>query len=175
MEEIHPSAEGPFQPEALPLSSVPQEAPASPPLRPAGFLRRALAFFIDLFIIQCLYLILMMVGFFAVRRAGGGGLPQEETLISLIAPFAAAWFLLFLGYFTFFHAYGGQTPAKMLVRIKVVAAAGAPPSPLRALFRTFGYFLSSFFFGIGFLLAIFERRKRALHDVITQTEVVLAE
>ncbi|MBI3804877.1 MAG: RDD family protein [Nitrospirae bacterium] len=176
MEHINPSAEDPLSEplsQPLPLSSV-SEAPASPILQPAGFLRRVLAFGIDLFIIQFLYLLLMVVGFLAIRQASGGAIPEEEMVVSLVAPFAAAWFLLLIGYFTFFHSYGGQTPAKMLIRIKVVTAQGTPPSPLRALLRTFGYFLSSFFFGVGFLLAIFEKKKRGLHDLLAQTEVILA-
>ena len=160
-------------------SPSPSEQPGPPPAvetQPAGFLRRGVAFLIDIFILQLLYFIVMLIGFLAIRLAMGEtlSLSEEASLVPIIAPFVAAWFCLFLGYFTFFHAYGGQTPAKMLIRIKVVTLEESPLSPLRALLRSFGYFLSSFFFGFGFLIAIFERKKRALHDLLTRTEVILA-
>ncbi len=159
-----------------PMSAPPPTEPLThPAVQPAGFLRRAVAFSIDIFILQCLYLIIMIVGFLGVRLAIGDNFSstQEETLIPLVAPFVAAWFCLFFGYFTFFHAYGGQTPAKMLIRIKVTTLEETPLSPLRSLLRAFGYLLSSFFFGFGFLIALFGK-KRALHDLLTRTEVMLA-
>ncbi|MFQ5780610.1 MAG: RDD family protein, partial [Nitrospiria bacterium] len=104
----------------------PQEgktASAAPPadreitLIPAGFLRRAVAFLIDLFIVQGLYLILMVVGVMGIRFSTGGGrgfFLSGEVPPSMSAPFITGWFFLFVGYFTFFHSYNGQTPAKMI-------------------------------------------------------------
>lgn len=165
----------PDAPPVLSLSDEPSEEVAAP--QPAGFLRRAIAFLIDFFIIEVLYLFVLIAGFLAIRMSTGGEgllLSEDGSLTPLVAPFVAAWFCLFLGYFTFFHAHGGQTPAKMLIRIKVVTSGAVPISPLRALVRSFGYFLSSFFFGFGFFISIFERKKRALHDLLARTEVVLA-
>lgn len=167
------------------FEEVQPASPAAPPLeaqapvhavRPAGFLRRAVAFGIDIFIIQLLYLIVMVTGLLAIRLSMGESVSfsGEDSLVPLMAPFVGAWFCLFFGYFTFFHSDSGQTPAKMLIRIKVVTSEGIPPSPLRALLRTFFYFFSSFFFGLGFLIAIFEKKKRALHDLLARTEVILA-
>lgn len=178
MEIIDPlgGAEAPAPSSVPPVAEEHPPLPAVPPVQPAGFLRRAVAFLIDTFILQLLYLIIMIVGFLAIRLSMGEtfSFAEEASLVPMIAPFVAAWFCLFFGYFTFFHAYGGQTPAKMLIRIKVVTLEGAPLSPLRALLRSFCYFLSSFFFGFGFLIAILEKRKRALHDLLTRTEVILA-
>lgn len=175
MEGVDQSFEGriPDSPPTL-SEEKPEDVAAA---QPAGFLRRAVAFLIDFFIIEMLYLVLLVAGFFAVRMSTGGEgllLSEEGSLTPLVAPFVAAWFCLFLGYFTFFHAYGGQTPAKMLIRIKVVTSGAVPLSPFRALVRSFGYFLSSFFFGFGFFIALFEKKKRAMHDLLTRTEVILA-
>lgn len=164
-------------PEFFPASLFPEEKKETAAVQPAGFLRRVVAFLIDFFIIEILYLALLAAGFLGIRYSTGGEglfLTEGGSLTPWVAPFIAAWFCLFLGYFTFFHAHGGQTPAKMLIRIKVVASGDAPLSPFRALVRSFGYFLSSFFFGFGFLMTIFNRKKRALHDLLTRTEVVLA-
>ncbi len=146
-------------------------------LQPAGFIRRAVAFIIDFFIIEFLYLILMGMGVWGVQLSGAGTgdfFPSESGLASLATPFIAAWFFLFIAYFTFFHSYDGQTPAKMIVRIKVAAESGAPLPFFQALARSFGYFISGFFFGFGFLLSIFERKKRALHDFLVRSYVVLS-
>jgi len=156
---------------------VRSEGPALPKeaLQPAGFIRRAVAFVIDFFIIEFLYLILIGVGVLGVHKARSGDFfPSESVLTSLATPFVAVWFFLFFAYFTFFHFFDGQTPAKMIVRIKVVSEGGGPLSFSQAAVRPLGYFISGFFFGFGFLFSIFERKKRALHDLLVRSYVVLA-
>lgn len=146
-------------------------------LQPAGFIRRAIAFIIDFFMIELLYLFLMGMGVWGMQLSKGGRgdfFPSELVLASLAVPFIAVWFFLFIGYFTFFHFYDGQTPAKMIIRIKVVTEEGTIPSFPQALVRSFGYFISGFFFGFGFLFSIFERKKRALHDLLVRTQVILS-
>ena len=136
----------------------------------AGFPRRALAYLIDLFILQCLDLFLFMTGWLAAVL----GL-QYDSLDGVSPTFSSLFIptvlLLYFVYFTFFHAYGGQTPGKILVRIKVVADDGQPLRWLHSSIRTLGYSLSSIFF-VGFLLALFEKRGRALHDILARSEVV---
>ncbi|TAK00986.1 MAG: hypothetical protein EPO39_15015, partial [Candidatus Manganitrophaceae bacterium] len=111
MEIIDPlgGAEAPAPPSVPPVAEEHPPLPAVPPVQPAGFLRRAVAFLIDTFILQLLYFIIMIVGFLAIRLSMGEtfSFAQEASLVPVIAPFVAAWFCLFLGYFTFFHAYGG--------------------------------------------------------------------
>lgn len=145
--------------------------------QPAGFIRRAIAFTIDFFIIELLYLFLIGMGVWGMQlsRGGSGELFSSDSVVgSLAVPFIAVWFFLFIGYFTFFHTYDGQTPAKMIIRIKVVTEEGALLSLPRALARSFGYFISGFFFGFGFLISIFEKKKRALHDLLVRSYVVLS-
>jgi uncharacterized RDD family membrane protein YckC len=153
--------------------------PPRPPLmkkvipRPAGFLRRAIAFCIDLLIISGLYLVLVLIGIMGMRFSVEGG-----DLIAFsrgLAPFFSGGFFLFVGYFTFFHAYDGQTPAKMVLRIRVVTMDGSRLSPLHSALRTTGYFLSGpLSSGIGFLISLVGGRKRALHDLLTDSQVVLS-
>ncbi|MFQ5579796.1 MAG: RDD family protein [Nitrospiria bacterium] len=141
--------------------------------RPAGFLRRAISFCIDLMIISGLYLVLVLVGIMGIGKAEnvGGVLVLSEVFTS----FFSGGFFLFVGYFTFFHAYDGQTPAKMILRIKVIAMDGRQLSPLHSALRAGGYFLSGpLSFGFGFLFSIIERKKRALHDLLTASQVVLS-
>jgi uncharacterized RDD family membrane protein YckC len=140
-------------------------------LRPiAGFPRRALAYLIDLLILQCLDLLLFLAGWLAASLALQDGSIDDlsPSFASLFVPVTLAFYFV---YFTFFHAYGGQTPGKILVRIKVVGNDGGPLPLSRSFVRTLGYSLSSIFFA-GFLMALFEKRGRALHDVLAGSEVV---
>ncbi len=170
-ESIPPGASAPVVPDAPdgPEQMTPKR------LQPAGFLRRVLAFSIDLFIMQFLYFILYIVGVLgASRSTEWDRIVRVISAPALAMPFIAVWFVFFVGYFSFFHACGGQTPAKMLIRIKVVTGEGEALSRIQSLCRTLAYFLSSFFFGFGFLLSIVERKKRGLHDLLTRSQVVLA-
>ncbi len=140
--------------------------------RPAGFVRRAIAYLIDSLILFSLFLVLIFSGIAGLRFSGGFDTFYYSGTGEL---FFLGYFFLYTGYYTFFHAYGGQTPAKMIMRIKVLKKDGEVPSYLHSLVRTFGFFLSHLFFGFGFFLTLIERRKRALHDLLTGTEVVLSE
>ena len=170
----------PIEPSEPTMKEAPPHLEAATPspalLQPAGFIRRAIAFIIDFFIVEFLYLFLIIMGLLGMQFSRGGGdlFFSESAPFSLAIPFIAVWFFLFIGYFTFFHSYDGQTPAKMIIRIKVVTETGTPLSLPRALVRSFGYFISGFFFGFGFLFSIFEKKKRALHDLLARSYVVLS-
>ena len=146
---------------------------ADSPAQAAGFLRRALAFLIDLVLLHLLYLMLSIFGVLGMQLATDAPLFSSSSLMSSAAPFISAWVLLFIGYFTFFHAAEGQTPAKKILRIKVVNKGDALLPHWVALLRSCGYFLSISFLGIGFLMSMFGK-KRGLHDWLTGSYVVLS-
>lgn len=64
------------------------------------------------------------------------------------------------------------TIGKILVGIKVVDMNNNRISFSRALFRYFASIISYVFFGIGYLLALFTKRKQTLHDLLVETVVV---
>lgn len=66
----------------------------------------------------------------------------------------------------------GATLGKMACKIKVVTADGGSVSYGRALGRYFAKMLSGCTFMIGYVIAIFDDQKRALHDHICNTRVV---
>src|SRR5437667_176087 len=66
---------------------------------------------------------------------------------------------------------GGQTIGKMIVGVKVAAAAGEPPPLGTALLRYLAYFASAGIFTLGFVMAGLRHDKRALHDLIAGTRV----
>jgi uncharacterized RDD family membrane protein YckC/DNA-directed RNA polymerase subunit RPC12/RpoP len=73
----------------------------------------------------------------------------------------------------FFIGRYGATPGKMLMRIKVVTPEGGRVSYGRATGRYFGKMLSGIILYIGFLMAFWDEEKRALHDRICKTRVIV--
>ncbi len=140
-------------------------------MQPAGFIRRVIAYIIDTCILFTLVLFFIFSGLMGVHLSTGIDSFYYEGSGAI---FLLSVLFLYMGYFTFFHAHAGQTPAKMIMRIKVVTHQGKIPSHFQALVRTFGFFLSHLFFGFGFLLTLIGHQKRALHDLFSSTQVILS-
>ena len=75
-------------------------------------------------------------------------------------------------YFWLSQALTGRTISQALVGIKVIRSDGQPLSPGAAAIRTLVLPLSFLLFGIGALMALVDRRRRALHDVAAKSAVV---
>ncbi len=76
----------------------------------------------------------------------------------------------------FWEKWGGTTPGKRFVGIKIVDAKTFEDiTNMQAITRSFGYIVSTLPFGIGFLLVLFRRDKRALHDLLAGTAVIYEE
>jgi uncharacterized RDD family membrane protein YckC len=125
------------------------------------------------------------LGFRLLREAAAGrgvAAPRGiEELVELIArerviagSVAAAVALVLATYATLAHTLGGATLGKRLVGIRVVGPDGGPPSPARSAIRSLLAVGSAAFLGLGFLLALFTRTGRALHDLVARTWVVKA-
>lgn len=72
--------------------------------------------------------------------------------------------------------FAGQTIGKMLTGIRIVGNDGTPASAARiAVRQTAGYLLTAGSLGLGFLISIFSRKGRALHDYLAGTVVIYAE
>jgi uncharacterized RDD family membrane protein YckC len=96
---------------------------------------------------------------------------RERTILSSVG---AATVLCLAVYATLAHALGGATLGKRLLRIRVIGPDGAPPSPARSAVRSALALASAGLLGLGFLLALFTRSGRALHDFLARTWVVKA-
>lgn len=96
----------------------------------------------------------------------------EETLgLSMVL----AYLLVPLAYYWVPTALSGQTLGKRLVGIKVVDAEGRPPGYARAAMReVVGKLLSALLLYLGYLVALFHPERRALHDLVGGTWVVVA-
>jgi uncharacterized RDD family membrane protein YckC len=82
------------------------------------------------------------------------------------------WLLVVTAYFAFFWSGTGQTPGMRLLRVRVVASSGEPPSLVRSLVRVVGLLLAIISLGVGFLPALVDSRRRALPDYLAGTTVV---
>ena len=77
-------------------------------------------------------------------------------------------------YFAYPVAVGGRTLGMALVGLEVVTTDGQHVGAGRALLRTICIPLSLILLGIGALMILLDRRRRALHDLIAGTAVVYA-
>lgn len=136
----------------------------------AGFWIRFGAVFID-------GLLLWVVNF-AIGLAFGGSLSQSmgaQPTAAIGTQFflMALSFAIGISYEVFFIGKYGATLGKKACKIKVVTAEGAPVTYARAFGRYFAKIVSGLTCAIGYIMAGFDDQKRALHDRICNTRVIL--
>jgi uncharacterized RDD family membrane protein YckC len=143
-----------------------------------GFWRRLLAYVIDQIILYLISLILFLIGVIALALAGSsfadvltrGDLPRRMDLF--MAVFAVTTFLTGMAYFTWFHGAVGQTPGKMLLRVRVVQVTEDRMTFGIAFLRWAGSLVSGLALCLGYLWIAFDRRKQGWHDKIAATLVI---
>lgn len=146
--------------------------------RYAGFMSRAGARIIDLLLLLAAFNLFYL----ADRWGAAAGLwPESGWTEDLPLPgdFSAANVLrgvFFFGFPIFYYVYltgaYGQTFGKMAFRIKVLNEDGTPIGYKKALLRWLSYFLCDLTLYVGYLWAIFDKRKQGLHDRVCRTIVV---
>jgi uncharacterized RDD family membrane protein YckC len=77
-------------------------------------------------------------------------------------------------YFTGFQAAHGQTPAKALLRLRVVDQLGRKPSATRSFLRALALIFSMYLLFLPLAYVFFNPQRRALHDFVAGTYVVEA-
>ena len=100
------------------------------------------------------------------------GLAVTEWSNLPIAPLAGFLFLLTGGYVVAFTVAGGQTLGKMAFGIKVICIDGTSVGFGTGLLRAAAYLISVLPCGIGFVVGLFDRQDRTLHDRVAATRVV---
>jgi uncharacterized RDD family membrane protein YckC len=160
----------------------------------APLLRRTLAFALDLILAYILLIPIILIVWIAVfpdafvqcnvatQRLFSQGQQLQYSLPPLVQDtmqliFAAGITLYMAG----FHFAHGQTPAKSIMRLRVVDRNGEKPNAATALVRglvlSFFLLLLSFFpflFFLPLLYAFLNPQRRALHDLVAGTYVVEA-
>jgi uncharacterized RDD family membrane protein YckC len=146
-----------------------------------GFWMRFLAVIIDAIIIgvvsAMIRIPLGLVGLGVGLNLGRNPDPNQvlaamPALMSLIGLSFLIQFALSLTYEVYFLTTKGATPGKMALGLKLIRADGGPISAGLAVGRYFAKILSVLTLWIGFIIAGFDREKRALHDHICGTRVV---
>ncbi|APG43256.1 RDD family protein [Syntrophotalea acetylenica] len=97
----------------------------------------------------------------------------EATSVSSIVMLALFSSAVGMAYYVVFTGACGQTPGKMLLRLKVVRRDGQNMTYGRAALREIlGKFVSGITLGIGYLMVAFDAHKQGLHDKIADTCVI---
>lgn len=133
----------------------------------AGFWKRYAAYSIDTFLLMIVFGILGAIfGFTGAELITGEGL-------GTFAVFYVVEIALMALYFGWMHASVNQaTLGKLAVGIKVTGDDGQRISLARGVGRFFATIVSSLTLCIGYIMAGFTDRKRALHDMLASTLVV---
>lgn len=146
----------------------------------AGFWKRFAAYFIDSILIGIVTWVVQMIvmaGFGASAGLASRNDPGSMIASAGLFGFLFGMIILPLGmqavYFAWMHASDRQaTLGKMAVGIKVTDDDGHPISFARGIGRYFAGIISSLTLCIGYIMAGFTARKRALHDMVASTLVV---
>jgi uncharacterized RDD family membrane protein YckC len=133
----------------------------------AGAVTRLAAFVVDSALIT---------GLFNLGAAGAIWMLNLLTPLDVSLSRTSAWWLIPLAvwayiYYWACYALSGRTPGKALMGLRVVRGDGSDVDVLHAAIRV-AVFPASFVFGIGLIGIVFGSRRRALHDVASDTAVV---
>ena len=137
----------------------------------AGFFVRLIAYGVDKLIVG-IGLLFVRIPFFIL----GLFLPNNILARDLIFQYSITDMMLYAAgvtYFILLTYHGGATVGKMLMNIQVVSVEDRPLRLLEVIYReTIGRFLSGLVLSIGYLLVIFHKEKRGIHDLLSDTKVV---
>jgi len=138
----------------------------------AGFWMRLGAYIVDFVIVvlavYTTYLVSGLIYFAATGQLGSDEpAPTAVAMVALILCLAVA-----IGYPICFWRWRGQTPGKMVLRIRVVRSDGSSLTWGAAIARFLGYIVAWITCGVLFLWVAFDRHKRGVHDRIADTCVV---
>lgn len=133
-----------------------------------GLTTRTVAFVLDAAVIDLIAL-LVSVGASLILSLFHIGNDLKDVLIVIGA---AVYVLWTIAYFVVFWSTTGETPGDRFMRVRVVAAGGERIKPGRALLRCIGLLLSALPLLAGYLMILFDGRRRALHDRLARTVVV---
>jgi uncharacterized RDD family membrane protein YckC len=133
----------------------------------AGFWIRFGAKFLDGIILNVIDLIIKSILF--------GGLSQSGANPGVVLLAVLVQWVVMIAYGTYFVGTYGATPGKMACGLKVVTPEGEPVTYGRACGRYFAEILSGLILGIGYIMAAFDEEKRALHDRLCNTRVIVAK
>jgi uncharacterized RDD family membrane protein YckC len=143
-----------------------------------GFWRRAAAICIDKLILYFLSMILVLLEFTVLPSRPYSHYPDSPSGIweymtgSFIMGHIIVFVFMGAVYFIYFHAATGQTPGKMLLKLKVIRTTGKSLTYGDAFLRWACYIISVIFLYLGFIWVAFDGKKQAWHDKLAGTLVI---
>lgn len=137
----------------------------------AGFWTRFAAVFIDGILLG---VVNMGIGFVGGLAFASALRPPSSAFIIFQVVITLINLCIGVSYETILIGKYGATLGKMACKVKVVTADGSRVSYLLSLGRYFAKMLSALIFMIGYLMAAFDDEKRALHDRICNTRVIVS-
>lgn len=145
-----------------------EEAVAIPALR-----ARMFACATDIAVLAVIFILFLMVGELTVPSSAENRLfPALATLVELAIPYFLVLFALCFGYFTLFHFLTGQTPGKMLFKLRVESITGEQLLLSQAFLRSTGGLFSVLACGLGYLVALFNSKGRGWNDQLAGSRLV---
>lgn len=126
----------------------------------AGFWVRVVASFIDN--------VILFIPLFFIYQSLGFSLEENNPQDPIIN------ILIVLGFILMWVYWGGKTPGKALLKIKIISIKPETEQInfFQGLVRYFGYLISTILFFVGFLMVALRKDKRGLHDLMADTCVV---
>lgn len=134
----------------------------------AGPVTRLLAFALDQGVVNGLFALTLALLDAGTRAIDGPGSGLKVPPTVATVAFALWW----LVYFAYPWAVSGRTLGMAFVGIRVVATDGSELSAGKSLLRAVTLALGFLTLGLGFLWALVDRRRRALHDMLAGSAVV---
>jgi uncharacterized RDD family membrane protein YckC len=165
------------------MPSVPNSGPAAPPppvwdessstvTGYGGFWIRFVAYLLDAILLNIGFWIIAAVTGFSMIPADPAKIDPEE-FIAKTGTFQLVALVVTWLYFALMESSArGATVGKMVLGLRVVDDQGQRISFLRATGRFFAKFISGIILMIGYIMAAFTDRKRALHDIMASSLVV---
>lgn len=141
-------------------------------LEHATFFNRTAAFTIDMVTIVMFQVVLgsLTVSFYQIACLF---LKVQSLGLMEVVLQQMCWILCFFGYFPFATSLFGNTLGKHLLQIQAVTDQDQKYiNGSQAFLRSLGYVLSSSTYMVGFVLPLFRKDKKSLHDLICNTHVL---
>jgi uncharacterized RDD family membrane protein YckC len=146
-----------------------RDAPAQRP-HFGGAVSRFVAYVVDLGVSIGVFMLGLAAISFAASIITGHSISWSRNDLPVAILFVVWEFV----YFAYSWGAGGKTLGMALLGVRVVAADGTLAGPRRGVIRTLAFPLSFLLLGLGFTGILFQRHRRALHDMIAGTAVVYA-
>jgi uncharacterized RDD family membrane protein YckC len=137
----------------------------------AGLVTRAIAYSVDLAAVNVAALGVAVAVALALSLVRGLPSSAEAIIAGVLGVAYVAWTA---GYFVMFWSTTGQTPGARLMRIRVVDGDGGRIGAGRAVTRFVGLVLATIPLGAGFLIMLWDDRRRCLQDWLARTVVIHA-